>query len=157
MFTGFVPTAGRFRVLADVGLKLVDKGKIEFDEEKFRQAYATDPQAVEKLFSDSESVTDGGTPPKTTIKGLGIGWLMESSFTRLIDPVSGVITQESKTLDDKTQGFQDRIDSLDKLLTQKRARLERQFADLESVLANLQSQQSALNSFQPLQPPTGNR
>jgi flagellar hook-associated protein 2 len=152
MFTGAVPTAGKYRVLADVGLKLVDEGKMEFDEDKFRQAYAADPQSVEKLFSDSESVTEG-TPPKPTIKGLGIGWLMESSFTRLIDPVSGVITQENKTLDQKTQSFQDRIDSLDKLLTQKRTRLERQFANLESVLANLQSQQSALNSFQPVQAP----
>lgn len=156
MFTGSVATAGRFRVLADVGLKLVSEGKIEFDETKFRQAYAADPQAVEKLFSDSESVTEG-TPPKTTIRGLGIGWLMESSFTRLIDPVDGVITRENKTLDQKTNGFQDRIDSLDKLLAQKRTRLERQFADLESVLANLQSQQSALNSFQPVQPATGGR
>ena len=156
MFTGVVPTAGRFRVLADVGLKLVSEGKIEFDEQKFRQAYAADPQAVERLFSDSESVTEG-TPPKTTIKGLGIGWLMESSFTRLIDPVDGVITRENKTLDEKTAGFQDRIDNLDKLLAQKRARLERQFADLENVLANLQSQQSALNSFQPVQPVRSNR
>jgi len=75
---------------------------------------------------------------------------MESSFTRLIDPVDGVITRESKTLDQKTQGFQDRIDSLDKLLEQKRTRLETQFSNLESVLAKLQSQQSALGSFQPV-------
>jgi len=79
---------------------------------------------------------------------------METSFGRLIDPVDGVITQENKTLDQKTQGFQDRIDSLDKLLAQKRERLERQFSNLESVLANLQSQQSALNSFQPVAPKT---
>lgn len=156
MFTGVVASAGRFRVLADVGLKLVSEGKIEFDEQKFREAYAADPQAVEKLFSDSETTTTG-TPPKTTIKGLGIGWLMESSFTRLIDPVDGVITRENKTLDEKTAGFQDRIDNLDKSLAQKRARLERQFADLESVLANLQSQQTALNSFQPVQPVRNNR
>jgi len=144
-----VTTAGRFRVLADVGLKLVDGGKMEFDEDKFRQAYAADPDSVQKLFSDSTSVTEGN-PPKQTIKGLGIGWMMESSFTRLIDPVDGVITRESKTLDQKTQGFQDRIDSLDKVLEQKRTRLERQVANLESVLAQLQSQQSALGSFQPV-------
>jgi flagellar hook-associated protein 2 len=154
MFTGVVPTAGRFHVLADVGLKLVDGGKIEFDETRFREAFAADPDSVQKLFSDSVSTTDTSTPPRTTIKGLGIGWLMESSFTRLIDPVDGVITRENKTLDQKTQGFQDRIESLDKLLGQKRTRLERQFSELESVLANLQSQQSALNSFQPVAPRT---
>ena len=71
-------------------------------------------------------------------------------MTKLTDPVSGVITRENKTLDQKTQGFQDRIDSLDKLLEQKRTRLETQFSNLESVLAKLQSQQSALGSFQPV-------
>jgi flagellar hook-associated protein 2 len=151
MFTGVVATAGRYRVLADVGLKLVAEGKMEFDESRFRQAYAADPESVQRLFSDSQSVT-AGSPPKTTIKGLGVGWMMESSFTRLIDPVDGVITRENKTLDQKTADFEDRIKSLDKMLEQKRARLERQFADLENVLANLQSQQSALGSFQPLQP-----
>lgn len=153
MFTGVVTSAGRYRVLADVGLKLVDGGKIEFDADKFRQAYAADPESVEKLFSASETVTEG-IPPKDTIKGIGIGWTMESSFTRLIDPVDGVITRENKTLDRETAQFQDRIKSLDKLLEQKRTRLERQFAQLESVLANLQSQQSALNSFQPVAPTT---
>ena len=105
---------------------------------------------MQRLFSDSTSVTEG-SPPKTVIKGLGIGWMMESSFGRLIDPVDGVLTRENKTLDEKTASFQGRIESLDKLLIQKRARLEKQFADLESVLAGLQSQQSALNSFQPVQ------
>ena len=152
MFTGVVATAGRYRVLADVGLKLVGEGKIEFDEDKFRQAYAADPESVQRLFSDSETVTDGGNPPKQTIKGLGIGWLMESSFTRLIDPIDGVITRENKTIDQKTAGFQDRIESLDKLLASKRLRLEKQFAQLESVLAGLQTQQQALGSFQPVQP-----
>ena len=150
MFTGVVTTAGRFRVLADVGLKLVSEGKIEFDEAKFRQAYAADPQSVERLFADSETVTEG-TPPKTTVKGIGIGWMMESSFTKLIDPVDGVITRENKTLEQKTNQFQDRIESLDKLLGQKRTRLEKQFAELESVLAGLQSQQQALGAFQPVQ------
>lgn len=153
MFTGAVATSGRFRVLADVGLKLVGGGTMEFDEDKFRQAYAADPESLQRLFSDSKTVTEG-TPPKDTIKGLGVGWMMESAFAKLIDPVDGVISRENKTLDQKTQGFQDRIDSLDKLLVSKRTRLEKQFSDLESVLAGLQSQQSALNSFQPMTPRT---
>jgi flagellar hook-associated protein 2 len=148
MFTASVSAAGKFRVLADVGLRLVAEGKIEFDEDKFRQAYAADPESVQRLFSESETSTAGG---KTSIKGLGIGWTMESSFARLIDPIDGVITRENKTLDQKTDQFQNRIESLDTMLVRKRARLERQFADLESVLANLQSQQQALGSFQPVQ------
>ena len=151
MFTASVASAGRFRVLADVGLKLVAEGKIEFDEDKFRQAYAADPEAVQELFAASESITVDGKP---SIKGLGIGWVMEGNFTRLIDPVDGVITRENKTLDQKTDEFQDRIDTLDGLLALKRERLTKQFNDLESVLANLQSQQQSLNAFQPVAAPS---
>ena len=147
-FTSVVSAAGRFRVLRDVGLRLVDGGKLEFDETRFREAYAADPESVQKLFSASETTTDAAG--KQTIRGLGVGWAMEVSFTRLIDPVDGVITRENKTLDQKTNDFQDRIKSLDKILEQKRARLERQFAQMETVLANLSSQQSALGALQTL-------
>ena len=144
-FTTAVTSAGRFRVLRDVGIRLGDGGKLEFDESKFREAYAADPDSVQKLFSASETTTD--TAGKQTIKGIGLGWLMEANFTRLIDPVDGVLTREGKTLDQQTNDFNDRIKSLDKRLGQKRARLERQFAQMESVLANLQSQQSALGAL----------
>ncbi|HWP41326.1 MAG TPA: flagellar filament capping protein FliD [Tepidisphaeraceae bacterium] len=145
-------SAGRYRVLADVGLSLGEGAKLVFDEDKLRQAYATDPQAVENLFTSIESVTaeDG----KTTLKTTGLAHVFESRISRLIDPVNGVITRENKTLDSRTEQFQDRIAALDKLLEQKRARLERQFANLESVLAGLQSQQQAIGQIQAIRLPS---
>src|SRR5205807_7378107 len=59
----------------------------------------------------------------------------------------GLLTRENQTLDQKTTEFQNRIDSLDKLLADKRTRLERQFANMESILANLQTQQQAIGSL----------
>jgi len=78
----------------------------------------------------------------------GIGYAVEALMNKLVDPVSGVITRENKTLDSRNKDFTDRIDQLDKLLTSKRTRLETQFANLESVLAGLQSQQAALGQIQ---------
>ncbi len=264
MFSGVVGEAGSFRAMGDAGLKLAAEGKLEFDEEKFRQAFATDPDSLQKLFTNSaEALTSatplsrlntgrgvrtaaGGLPDfRVTTKdgtavdvtlagkqtlgdvlnainsagagkfkaeigadgaslklsdltttgtaafgvvalngsvaatdlqisgagtdgviagkkvfdvsralslaaGTGIGYLIENSMARLIDPVDGAISRENKTLDEKTAQFQDRIESLDKSLTSKRGRLERQFAQMESVLANLQNQQSSLSSLQTL-------
>jgi flagellar capping protein FliD len=65
----------------------------------------------------------------------------------LADPVSGVITRENKTIDERTRQFQSRMAQIDKLLDQKRLRLETQFANMESVLAKMQSQQSALGQI----------
>ena len=80
--------------------------------------------------------------------GSGLGHVLENSLSRLIDPVDGAITKENRNLDAKNQQFQSRIESLDKLILSKRERLERQFAQMESVLANLQGQQQALGSLQ---------
>lgn len=80
----------------------------------------------------------------------GIGSIIEKRINRLIDPVSGVVTRSSKESDSRTDEFNNRIESIDKLVAIKRARLERQFANLESSLSSLQGQQSALNSFTPV-------
>lgn len=210
---GTVGGAGRFRTLSDVGLKLGDGAVLEFDEEKFKTAYAADPTAVEKLFTavdrvTTTTVTTGGilangisnagsvlnnvitggtavvttttngpviadgvttaggtsstvgalttttgaviTQNKTATTGRGFGYLIERALTRLTDPVNGILTQTTKSIDERISGFQDRISSLDKNLEAKRARLEKQFANMESIIAKLQSQQSSLNSFQPI-------
>lgn len=77
----------------------------------------------------------------------GIGLIFQDKINKLIDPVSGVVTRTNRALDQKNDQFQDRIDTLDKLITSKRTRLEKQFANLESVLSGLQNQQSSLNSL----------
>ncbi len=83
-----------------------------------------------------------------------LGYNIENRILKLIDPVRGVITRENRTLDERAQQFQGRIDNLDKLLTSKRERLERQFAQLESVLSGLQNQQQAIGQIQTIQAPS---
>jgi flagellar hook-associated protein 2 len=136
-----LPEAGRFRTLGDVGITLVDGAKVSFDEDKFRQAFATDSTAVTRLFSLS---TKDGTGK---LVQSGLASKIESALNKLTDPVDGVLTRENKTLDLQTQQFKDRMEQLDALLDAKRTRLEYQFAHLESVLAGLQSQQNALSSL----------
>src|SRR5258706_4432917 len=132
-----VSGVGQYKLLADVGVKTVDGAKLDIDEDKFKAAYAKDPDAVKNLFVTTDK---------------GVGPVLEKRINKLIDPENGVITRENQTLDEKTQQFQDRMDALDKLLTAKRTRLENQFANLEAVLANLQSQQATLNSFTGVKP-----
>ncbi len=254
--------SGKYRIPADVGLRVSSDGLIEFDEQKFRDAYANDPDAVTTLFTraggsmDSEyllqdlrggqgirtaatgedfaitakdgttfnvdvgelstmgqvidainnaagnlaskvtaSINAAGTginlidnsttgtkkfvvsslngsvaafdlglqvtSSKNQIQGRrivdvnagnkgGIGSIIEKRINRLIDPVNGIVTRSNKETDTRNDEFQSRIDSIDKLVAIKRARLERQFANLESSLSSLQGQQSALSSFTPV-------
>jgi flagellar capping protein FliD len=87
-----------------------------------------------------------------TTQGVGVGVAMEAAINRLIDPANGVITQQNKNLDEKTLEFKDRIADLDKLLDAKRTRLEKQFADMESVLSGLQGQQQAIGQIKAAAP-----
>lgn len=102
------------------------------------------------------SVSNGaslGTVGDPRNRGGGIGYAFEARINSLIDPVSGVIPRENRSLDEKALQFQDRITNLDKVLTGKRERLQRQFANLESVLAGLQNQQQAIGQIQTIQMP----
>lgn len=127
-----VSGAGQYRIFADVGVRLDDETKIDFDEDKFRTAYADDPEAVKNLFTQTAT---------------GLGAMIEKKMDSLVDPVNGAVVRQTKTLDSRNEQFQSRISALDKLLESKRLRLETQFANMESVLAKLQSQQQSLSSL----------
>lgn len=243
MLQTVVSSAGKYRMLADVGLTLGDGAKLTFDADKFKAAYANDPDSVQRLFaaksaagtdtklsdtnggkgvslgqfritnaagassvvstfssmtiaqlisainatglsvtaalddsSDGLTLTDAsggagkltltdlngtpsadlgidGTAASTTVTGSfglignSVASVMENQISMLTDPVNGIITLENNALDQTSRQFQDRMDQLDKLLADKKLRLQTQFANLETVLAGLQSQQQALNSL----------
>ncbi len=144
-----VPNNGKYRLLADVGVTIGDGAQLSFDEDKFRAAYADDPQGVQNLFTATTQTIDP-TTGKTVTKNVGIGGVLTDQINSLIDPVSGTITLENADLDQRTLQFQSQIDDLNTLLDSKRARLEDQFANMETVLAQLKTQQSALSSFTPV-------
>ena len=135
IFNSSVKDAGSVRTLGDVGLTLDNNAKIQFDANKFVAAYAANPDAVQKLFTETTT---------------GLATILNNSMTQLVDPVSGIITLENKTLDTQTTDFQAQITQLDSLLADKRTRLQNQFANMETVLAGLQSQQQALGSLSTL-------
>jgi flagellar hook-associated protein 2 len=143
-----LPQGGRYKSLAQIGLKVGDGGKLDFDSDVFNQAFATDPDAVQKLFTFMETTTNADGTTKST--GKGLGYVLGNAITKLIDPADGTITMENQTLDAQTQQYNGRITQLNALLDQKRSRLELQFANMESVLSQLQSQQSSLSQIKAL-------
>jgi flagellar hook-associated protein 2 len=258
IFARQVNDSGRYRIARDVGLRVGSDGQIELDEDRFRAAWADDPDAVTNIFAragasiDEEtrlSTLNGGRGVRTVsgndfsistrdgtnfnielgdalsigdvistintatsgkitasfgsdgtrlvltdnttgnkrltvssvngsvaaldlgIQGItsgnqiqgkqlvspnagnrgGLGLQLERAIGRMIDPVSGVITRAGNQMDERTEGYQSRITAIDRLIEQRRARLERQFANLESTLAKLQGQQGAIANFQPVQ------
>jgi flagellar hook-associated protein 2 len=149
-----------FESLVEVGLTVGTGGKMEFDQEKFREALEQDPDAVEALFARREIDSDGntidlgdgitGTDPNanTVYSELGVIPQIEEFVNSYISSIDGVLTRKNRSLDDQIKLQRDRIESMNKSLQTKRLKLQSQFIAMEKAIAQLQSQQSALSSIQ---------
>lgn len=159
--------SGRYQRLTDVGVRVASGGKLEFDKARFRDAYNTDPQAVEDLFAafeqeatnnnlgpNGEPLPGGATTttpasvPKVTSAGMGeLFRILGESLTSSVD---GVLTRRDKALDAQITVQTKRIEAFDQALSRKRAKLERQFQAMEKAIASLKTQQNSLGSIGPV-------
>ena len=145
MLNTTVQTGGDVHTLADIGITVGNDGQLSFDQSTFEQAYATDPSAVEQLFTATQSVT--GADGKTTTNKLGVSYAIDNQMSQLIDPQSGAITLENQGLSQQATNFQDDITNLNQILSDKRNVLQEQFDNMEQVLAGLQTQQQSIDSL----------
>lgn len=122
----------RVNRLSAVGIRLGANNRMEFDAQRFRDAYEATPELVEDLFTQAET---------------GFGARLEKSLAELTRSFDGVLARKDTLLGDQQEVLTDRIDSLNILLEAKRKRLQNQFAGLESALATLQGQQNSLSQL----------
>ncbi|NLF29257.1 MAG: flagellar filament capping protein FliD [Planctomycetes bacterium] len=144
-------TEGRYSRLAQVGVTLESGQKLALDEDKLRAALQTDRDSVISLFTEAmrtEKVIENGQDVDKDIKGTGgIGVTFQNVLDSLTDDYDGLITNVTDGLDNRIDDMKDRIGQLNTLLEAKRERYERQFASMETAIARMQGQMSALNSL----------
>jgi flagellar hook-associated protein 2 len=147
MINSVVQGVGQYKDLADIGITVNASGdptsgtQLSFDPSAFAQAFATDPNAVQNLFSASS---------------IGLGNVISNAMDALTDPVNGAITLEVNTLNTQMQGYNDQINQLNVILAEKRAQLQEEFNAMESTLATLQSQGNLLSSLSSVKLSTAN-
>lgn len=126
-------TSGRtVNILADLGITTQRDGSLAFDEDKFSEAFAEDPQGVE-IITQNLGETLGavnGTIAQFT------------RFNGLFDA-----TQNSNTT--VINNLNNRIATLEAGLGKQQESLTGQFARLEALIGRLNQQQSALSSILP--------
>ncbi|THE12353.1 flagellar hook protein [Bacillus timonensis] len=137
-----------FNQLASIGIKTtanyMDRGKLEIDKAKLKEAIEKDPEAVEKLFT-----ADGSTYAE---KGL-INRLYDS-LTATMDKVSeragkSTWTTQKYTIGKNLDSLKDSIDRFENRLIQIEDRYWRQFTAMEKAIqrANQQSAYLMQNFF----------
>ena len=139
---------GSYSVLSQLGITVGSNGQLVFDQDTFNQAIATDPQGVQNLFNASTTTTNANGSTSTV--NTGVAYAIDNALKQLIDPISGTVTEAESTLTSESQGFTNQITQLNTLLAQKKSTLQEQFDNMETILANLKTQQASLSSIGPI-------
>ncbi len=133
--------AGPINSLSQIGVRLNDQGKLEFDQDKFNSAMAADPTAVKEFFAAENT---------------GFSTKAKSVADSLAGIDNGALLNSSNSLQSKIEQHSKRIDSMNVRLDKQRERLLKQFYAMESAVAKLQQNQTALNQLQII-PPLGSQ
>ena len=127
-----VGLSGKYSRLSSVGITLSSGNTLTFDKDKFKEAMASDPNAVEQVFTKEDT---------------GFGTVVKNEIKHFTDSDNGVITLADEAIQSSSKMLNDRITSMNTLIEKRRARLQEQFNAMESTLAKLQSQSTALSSL----------
>ena len=130
---------------AGITFKKDGGGRLELDADKFKAAYAGDPQGVEALFTKVETTTDANGDQKPVY--VGIAASLREEIKSLTSTAGGLLTAQVNRLGDKVEMFNRRISDLQELLDMKEARLYAQFQAMETALARLQEQQTSISAL----------
>ena len=143
--------SGSVDSLLEVGISVGSGGTLEFDSAVFREAYADDPQAVEDLFArqtlESNDDEDPNTIDEASFSELSVLGQLEEFADSYVTSIGGVLQSRTNAIDSQIKLQEDRIESLQKSLDNKRLILGRQFLAMEQAIGSFQTQGSSLSQL----------
>ena len=139
LFSGSFRGAGEIGSLGQLGIRLNESGKLEFDKAKFDEAYQADPAAVEEFF---------------TAEDTGFSAKARSVADSLAGVGSGALLGRTDTLAQQIEQNAKRITAMNVRLDKQRTRLLNQLYNMETAIAKLQQNLTAVNQLQII-PPLG--
>lgn len=136
LVTSKVKDDGEYRALSSIGIEIDRDGVMSFDSSKFTEALNDSPEEVTGLFrADSES--DGYD---------GMAQRMNTYLDQLLHSNTGIIPRRLDFFDNRIDGLNDDIESVQRKVEMTRERYIRQFTAMEEAISQMQSQQSWMMS-----------
>lgn len=120
-----------YALLSQVGIEADTKGKLTFTQSDFEKALAADEDAVRDLFTKASA---------------GIAVKIYDQADSYVDSVDGVIKARLDSFDDRIRDTDRQIERAERRLDRLEESLTARFAALETLMARLQTQGSALNA-----------
>ncbi len=137
LLSGRVFGAGSIQSLGEVGIRLKDDGSLELDEGRLKERFAEDPEAVRDFF---------------TTETHGVAPRLKAAIDRLAGEDDSLLTTRFRTLQDQIESNEQRIEHWNSRLEREQERLLMHFYQMETSIAKLQGNLSALEAIQPLPP-----
>ncbi len=131
-------TSGQPASLSAIGIKTNRDGSITFDEAAFDIAYASNPDAVEAIFSPTRDASHTATTDP------GIGGAL-SALKTAVTATNGALASLSTRLGKEATALGKDRERMEARETAYRARLEKQFAGVDGTLGALKATQSYLD------------
>lgn len=126
-------SSGSINSLADLGLGLDEKGHLQFDSSTFDSAASNSLTAVLNFLG---SETGGGFLQTAS-----------SALTAVTDPVSGIITQQTKSIGSSLTTLNNKVSTQQAKLATFQANLINQMAQADAAIAVLEQQASQITSL----------
>ncbi len=119
--------------MSELGVQFSGNGKLTLNSSILDQVLIDDPSAVTEFFQQEE-------------KGFAV--VMEEVITTMTDPFTGTFKAQIDSLQASALALNTRVDDLNTILEDRRERLIRQFTLQETIVNQLNSQQTALEGLQ---------
>ena len=128
---------GQFNSLASVGISLDKDGQMQVDQTKLDAAFQKDPDSVKGLITDDK---------------YGISKKLSDAIDQLAGPTNSLLLARADALSNTIDSNNDKIKQMGDRLDVQRQSLLDQFNNLESTVAQMQQNLTALSSMQILSP-----
>ncbi len=117
----------------ELGVQFGSDGKLSLNESRLDQVLTDDPGAVTEFFQQENT---------------GFAVVMDEVITAMTDPFTGTFKSQIDSLQASALALNTRVDDLNTILEERRERLIRQFTLQETIVNQLNSQQTALEGLQ---------
>ena len=119
--------------MAQLGVRFNGNGKLELNSATLDALLDDDPDAVTEFFQQEDT---------------GFAVVMDDVITAMTDPFTGTLKAQTDSLQASALALNTRVDELNTILEARRERLIRQFTLQETIVNQLNSQQTALDGLQ---------
>lgn len=132
LFTGQLNGNGSIKSISQLGVRLNDQGRLEFDETKLNTALAADPAAVQAFFTNEKT---------------GFAAKAKEVADTLAGTKNGALLGRTQAIQAKIDQNNSRIDHFTTLLDKQRTRLLNTFYNLETSISKIRNNLNAIGSI----------